>query len=122
MDNLPIVSKHAVKRYIERVDRGADDLGATLEIMLIAASARSRSNLRWWTQIAGQRPGTRYLYSATSPGVCLVRRENTIVTVFSRGTCHQWRHTQRLERHVGVDPKVRERLAALQEREELQWS
>jgi hypothetical protein len=86
-----VVSSHAIARYQERVRPAATRLEALAEIREIASRARVRSRPRWWTRVAGERPGYRYLYCASKPDVCLVVRNGVVVTVFSRRVCAQWR-------------------------------
>jgi hypothetical protein len=86
-----VVSGHAITRYQQRVRPTATRLEALAEIRAIAARARVRSRPRWWTRVAGERPGRRYLYSATTPDVCLVVKDDVVLTVFSRQVCAQWR-------------------------------
>lgn len=85
------VSSHAIARYQQRVRPAATRLEALAEIREIAARARVRSRPRWWTRVAGERPGCRYLYCASRPDVCLVVRNGVVVTVFSRQVCALWR-------------------------------
>ena len=91
------VSRHAVARYMERVDPQADFGVAVAAIEEILATARSRPRPRWWTSRRGERPGTRYLYSARHAGVCLVVQHGVVATVMSRPVCRAWR---RAERHL----------------------
>ena len=86
-----VVSGHAIARYQQRVRPTATRLEALAEIRAIASRARVRSRPRWWTRVAGERPGCRYLYSATTPDVCLVVKDGVVLTVFSRQVCAQWR-------------------------------
>jgi hypothetical protein len=86
-----VVSSHAIARYQQRVRPAATRLEALAEIREIASKARVRSRPRWWTRVAGERPGCRYLYCASRPDVCLVVRNGVVVTVFSRQVCAQWR-------------------------------
>jgi hypothetical protein len=86
-----VVSSHAITRYQQRVRPAATRLEALSEIREIASRARVRSSPRWWTQVAGQRPGCRYLYCASRPEVCLVVKDGVVLTVFSRQVCAQWR-------------------------------
>ena len=85
------VSSHAVARYQQRVRPAATRLEAIAEIRGIASRARVRSSPRWWTRVAGERPGCRYLYCASRPEVCLVVKDGVVLTVFSRQVCAQWR-------------------------------
>ncbi|MGH3220146.1 MAG: hypothetical protein ACRDPY_15815 [Streptosporangiaceae bacterium] len=86
-----VVSSHAIARYQQRVRPAATRLEALAEIREIASRARVRSRPRWWTRVAGERPGCRYLYCASRPDVCLVVRNGVVVTVFTRQVCALWR-------------------------------
>lgn len=86
-----VVSSHAIARYQQRVRPTATRLEALAEIRAIASKARVRSSPRWWTRVAGVRPGCRYLYCASRPEVCLVAKDGVVLTVFSRQVCAQWR-------------------------------
>jgi hypothetical protein len=86
-----VVSSHAITRYQQRVRPASSRLEALAEIREIASRARVRSRPRWWTQVAGERPGCRYLYCASQPHVCLVVKDGVVITVFSRQACAQWR-------------------------------
>jgi hypothetical protein len=86
-----VVSSHAITRYQQRVRPAATRLEALAEIRAIASKARVRSRPRWWTRVAGERPGCRYLYCASRPEVCLVVKDGVVLTVFSRQICAQWR-------------------------------
>jgi hypothetical protein len=85
------VSSHAITRYQQRVRPAATRLEAAAEIREIAAKARARPSPRWWTRVAGEHPGCRYLYCASRPDVCLVVKDGAVLTVFSRQVCAQWR-------------------------------
>lgn len=92
--NRPLhVTHHAIDRFRERVDRSATKAEAANAVRQIGRSARICSRPRKWCRLAGVRtvPGTRYLYSAVHPGVCLVVRENAVVTVFSKKACAELR-------------------------------
>jgi hypothetical protein len=86
-----VVSSHAIDRYQQRVRPTATRLEAVAEIKAIASRARARPHPRWWTRVAGERPGCRYLYCASRPEVCLVVKDGVVLTVFSRQVCAQWR-------------------------------
>jgi len=85
------VSSHAITRYQQRVRPTATRLEAAAEIRGIASKARARPSPRWWTRVAGERPGCRYLYCASRPEVCLVVKDGVVLTVFSRQVCAHWR-------------------------------
>ncbi len=93
-----LVSTHAIDRFIQRVDPTASRSDAALHIRQMLDDAKARATPRKWTGTTSQ-PGSRYLYSPTHPGICLVERSGRIRTVFARETSRQWRQTQRLERY-----------------------
>ena len=87
------VTCHAINRFRGRVKRTATRAEAINAIRRIGGSARTCSRPRKWCRLAGIRtqPGSRYLYSAFYPGICLVVRGNVVVTIFSKGECASWR-------------------------------
>lgn len=95
MHGIETVSFHALQRYRERVDPAASLWDAERAIRELSGSARVRSRPRHWMGTQGVRPGARYLYPASRPGVCLVVVDRTVVTVFSRAKCAAWvRHRE----------------------------
>jgi hypothetical protein len=86
-----VVSSHAIDRYQQRVRPAATRLEALAEIRAIASRAKARPRPRWWTRVAGDRPGCRYLYCASRPDVCLVVKDGVVLTVFTRQVCARWR-------------------------------
>ena len=98
---LPFVSPHALFRYQQRVDPTADRRQAIRAILLIESKAKARSTPRKWTRNGTRvkpRPGSRYLYSADYPDICLVVRDGVVVTVFSKRVCAEWK-PERSERY-----------------------
>lgn len=92
--NRPLhVTCHAINRFRDRVDRTATRTEAVNAVRRIGGSARICSRPRKWCRLAGvtPQPGSRYLYSAVYPGICLVVRGNAVVTVFSKDACASWR-------------------------------
>ena len=87
------ITRHAINRFRDRVEPHATPVEASETIHQISRSARACSRPRRWCRLAGvgTRPGSRYLYSADYPGVCLVVRGGAAVTVFSRQVCAKWR-------------------------------
>lgn len=100
---VPYVTPHSIDRYRDRVDPTASRQTALRTILSIVRTARSRPRPRHWTCVESQ-PGSRYLYSATHPGICLVERDGAIVTLFSRSICTKWK----TERTTNVKPQVPE--------------
>jgi len=94
MNRRLTISSHAIQRYRERVSPTISNREAVSQIRSILVTANSRSRPRWWTRVAGERPGCRYLYSASRADVCLVVRDGAVVTVFSRSVCAAWRASQ----------------------------
>ncbi len=94
MEKHFFISSHAIDRYIERINPTMTRPEAALLLRELLEVARIRSTPRKWTGIRAT-PGTRYLYSAAHPGVCLVERDGRIRTVFGRETSRQWRHIER---------------------------
>lgn len=91
MNPTPVITRHAIERYQQRVDAGVTAREAAISISRILDSAAVCSRPRRWSRVIGQAPGTRYLYSASRPGVCLVVAGGAVVTVHSRSTCAAWR-------------------------------
>ena len=89
----PRVTRHAVDRFRDRVEPSATPARAFAAIRQISSSARACSRPRKWCRLRGvnARPGSRYMYSAAHPGICLVVRGGAIVTVFSKEACADWR-------------------------------
>jgi hypothetical protein len=94
MEKRFFVSSHAIDQYIERINPTMTRPEAALLLRELLEVAHVRSRPRKWTGIRAT-PGTRYLYSAAHPGVCLVERDGRIRTVFGRETSRQWRHIER---------------------------
>ena len=84
------VSQHAIRRYHERVDASLSAMQVATVLVLLAERALARPTPRhWMRKVTEARPGTRYLYPASHPDVCLVEREGAIVTVYSRAACRR---------------------------------
>jgi hypothetical protein len=90
MKPFPIISRHAIDRYRERVDPSARPRDAAARISRILDSATARPRPRHWMRIAATAPGTSYLYSAAYPNVGLVVANGVVVTLHSRLTCKSW--------------------------------
>ena len=93
MNRPLVVTRHAIDRFRDRVEPSATPVEAINAIHQISSSARTCSRPRRWCRLVGvgTRPGSRYLYSAEYPGVCLVVRGDAVVTLFSRRVCAEWR-------------------------------
>lgn len=103
MAPTPIITRHAIERYRQRVDPRASSREAAVAISRILDTATARSRPRRWSRTIGQAPGTRYLYSAQQPDVCFVVADGAVVTVHSRSVCSIWR---RLRSDL-AEPRVR---------------
>lgn len=84
------VTKHARERYIERVDRRAGHDQAEAVIRKIALGGRARATPRHWMRMVDPSPGARFIYCADHPHVCLMVRDHSVVTVFSKPVCRRW--------------------------------
>lgn len=83
------LTRHAIKRFQERVEQLPAKEVARI-IMRAAARASVRPKPRWWTPVAPS-AGLLFLYPATLPGICLLVRERSVVTVLTRAQCRVWR-------------------------------
>ena len=92
MEKRFFISSHAIDRYIERINPTMNRPEAALLLRVLVEVARATP--RKWTGIRATL-GTRSLYSAAHPRVCLVERDGRIRTVFGRETSRQWRHIER---------------------------
>lgn len=82
-------TRHAVQRFQQRV-AAVSTAEAFGRLQAAAASARVRSTPRWWTPVKPA-PGLVFLYPPSMPGVCLLVREGSILTVCHRAQCRAWR-------------------------------
>jgi hypothetical protein len=90
MKTSPIITKHAIERYRERVEPGLAQRDVVERLVEVIETATVRSTPRRWMRVASTAPGTRYLYSAQRPDVCLVVAGGAVVTVHSRLACRVW--------------------------------
>lgn len=88
----PRISQHAIDRYRQRVEP-VDAATAADRLADMAAASTRRPTPRQWTEVAPT-PGVLFLYPHGSSDVCLVMKNNTIITVFSRVICMEWRTRQ----------------------------
>jgi hypothetical protein len=86
----PRISRHAIARYRQRVEP-VDAATAADRLAELAAASTRRPIPRRWTEVAPA-PGLLFLYPHDEPDVCLVMKDNTIVTVFARVICLEWRN------------------------------
>jgi hypothetical protein len=97
-----LISDHAVRRFIQRV-RPVPYMVALSELELFAARATARPTPRHWTRrCVRPSPGLRFLYAAASPGICLLVRDSTVVTVVTRQLCLPATRDGRPERRPAV--------------------
>jgi hypothetical protein len=85
----PRISRHAVDRYRQRVANVSLSEAYRL-LSRMAADSTRRPTPRRWTE-ASPGPGVLFLYPHADSDVCLVMKDDTIVTVFSRVVCLAWR-------------------------------
>jgi hypothetical protein len=83
------ISEHAISRFIGRVDRLASRLEARIAIGRLASLGRTRTVPRHWMRRDGIRPqpGLPFVYSSYRPGVCLLIRDGTVLTVITHQPC-----------------------------------
>jgi hypothetical protein len=91
------ISRHAINRYSERVDCTADRSVAFQAIAAALAAGTVRTTPRWWTTCR-LAPGTRLVYSAVSPDLCLIIKNGTVVTLVTRELCARARALPRPSR------------------------
>ena len=101
------LTRHAVARYIERVDPRATAAQATEALVALVAGGRVRATPRHWMRQTQSEDGTRYLYHAETPGVCILVRGGSAITVLTRelirgsdnrGRYEQHQHRERRDR------------------------
>lgn len=77
------ITAHAIQRWRQRVDPDASWLATHLAIRKLLNSGRARPTARHWMRRPSA-PGTRYVYSASYPGICVIVTGATAVTVITR--------------------------------------
>jgi len=84
------ISEHAISRYLERVDRTISRREARIAISRVVSLGRTRSVPRHWMRRNGiePRPGVVFVYCSRRPGVCLIVRDGTVLTVITRRLCN----------------------------------
>jgi len=114
----PRVSQHAITRYIERVDAGASRLEARFAIGRLLALGRARAVPRHWMRRNGidAQPGLLFVYCAASPGVCVLVRDRTVVTVITRAMC-----TANRPQHLTAVPSPAQAKAAEEAARRWRW-
>lgn len=88
----PRISQHAIDRYRQRVEL-VDAATASGRLAEMAAASTRRPTPRRWTVVAPA-PRALFLYPHHRSDVCLLMKDETIVTVFSRVICLEWRARQ----------------------------
>jgi hypothetical protein len=79
------ISRHAVDRWQQRVDRDSTFAMARRDLTSFLATGRVRPTPRFWMRELRPSGGLRFVYSARFPGVCVLVREGMAVTVVTRG-------------------------------------
>jgi hypothetical protein len=110
------ISQHAITRYVERVDHGASRTEARVALMRLLALGKARSVPRHWMRRDGVKPqpGMLYVYPSERPGVCLLVRDGTVLTVITRALCsgkrpRHLRVVRELPRPVAIEDDGRRR-------------
>jgi hypothetical protein len=89
------LSIHSIQRYQQRVAPGTSSHAAARRLTELAADATCRPRPRHWTP-APPWPGTTFLYPHARPDLCLIVREDVVVTVVDRASAKQWASSNRL--------------------------
>ena len=85
--STPRVSAHVIERWQQRVDRNTSPDTARLALERFVRDGRSRSTPRRWMKDVRQTPGLRFIYSEEHPGVCVLVKDNTALTVVTKSLC-----------------------------------
>jgi hypothetical protein len=90
----PRITRHAIGRYIGRVDHVASQDEALRCIARIIECGHVRSTPRHWMR-AGARliQGLRFVYWAGQAHVCLLVLDGAVITVITRALCQRPRFT-----------------------------
>jgi len=97
------ITRHAIERWQERVDRTASANEARLCLIQLISLGRVRPNPRHWTAV-DPTPGTSFVYWARRPNVCAVLFNDAVVTVLTRALC---RASAQRPRSPGDTPRLR---------------
>lgn len=82
------ISTHAVERYVQRVDGNASRQEARLAVTQIASLGRLRPVPRHWLRDhVPPSPGLLFVIWSERPDICLLVRENVVVTIITRAMC-----------------------------------
>ena len=80
-----VVTRHAVERYCERVEPSYTMNEAFQAIRESVSRGRAKANPRHWMRSARRRdPGTRYVYDANRSDICLLVRNDFVLTIYTR--------------------------------------
>ena len=88
----PRITQHAADRYRQRVE-DISSVEAARRLAFLASDATRRPTPRRWTTVESK-PGILFLYPHSDPDVCLIVKNDTVVTVLSRPVCSSWRKNQ----------------------------
>jgi hypothetical protein len=89
------ISRHAVDRWRERVDTSCRPDEARQALARFVGGGRSRPTPRAWMSGVRPAPGLRFIYSADRPGVCVLARDGTALTVLTKSLCRARRRRHR---------------------------
>jgi hypothetical protein len=78
------ISKHAIDRYLERVDASVSRLNAEREIDEILTAGTRRATPRRWMRDVSKTPGLRFVYWHERPDICVLLLADTVITVLTR--------------------------------------
>lgn len=82
------VSRHAVKRYTDRVDSTCDVHHAEMILSDFLSDGIASGTPRQWMRAGSPCPrGSRFVYSDRYPGICLIVKDGVVATVVTRETC-----------------------------------
>lgn len=88
------ISRHAVERYISRVDPAVSPSEARVCVARILALGRSRSTPRHWMRSEVRlTPGLRFVYWSEQPHVCLLVLDGVVITTVTRSLYRRRRLT-----------------------------
>lgn len=121
-----VVSSHAVDRWIGRVDPGVNRLQARASIGAMAERGRVCAEAPKWARDAGvrNRNGQVVIAWHERPGILLVVVNDTVTTVFTKGSGELHRHRRRVARKMDQTshkPGRRVRQARLEVRAAEAW-
>jgi hypothetical protein len=87
LSNSLRISNHAVHRWRERVESSCRSDQARQSLTRFVQEGRSRPTPRRWMKEVKPAPGLRFIYAADRPGVCVLARDGTAMTVLTRSLC-----------------------------------